>query len=284
VKVISHFIKIARHLKDMGNFNGLMEIMAGFENSAVHRLKPYWEAVPEKHMRMFEHVKEVMEPKKNYAAFRAYIKRVNPPTIPYLGMYLTDLTFMEEGSPNKTKEGLINFMKRAQIAGVISDIQQYQQTPYHLKPVMVIQDYLTHAQGRLAELLWCSVSSCVAFGRCAPPSTLLMSIQVDCFVFCVLCFVFCVCVCVCVCVCFVLFFSALPTNCLAVARSHCFSDTGCCSLLSLLLSLSLLVLEEEAMYKISVECLPRGVKNITLKELEQRHAAEGIDVCVHSHR
>lgn len=35
----------------------------------------------------------------------------NPPAVPYLGMYLTDLAFIEEGTPNFTGEGLVNFSK-----------------------------------------------------------------------------------------------------------------------------------------------------------------------------
>ncbi len=48
------------------------------------------------------------------------------------GVYLTDLTFIDE-NPNNL-EGLINFMKRKLIYNVISKIQQYQQLSYSLQP------------------------------------------------------------------------------------------------------------------------------------------------------
>ena len=37
--------------------------------------------------------------------------RCDPPCIPYLGIYLSDLTFIEEGTPNFTDNGLLNFAK-----------------------------------------------------------------------------------------------------------------------------------------------------------------------------
>lgn len=59
-----------------------------------------------------------------------------------IGVYLTDLTFIEDGIPSLTPSELINFNKRAKTAEVIRDIQQYQNVPYLLQPVPELQDYI----------------------------------------------------------------------------------------------------------------------------------------------
>lgn len=48
---------------------------------------------------------------------RDAINRCDPPSIPYVGMYLTDLSFIEEGTPNYSPEGLLNFSKMRMVSG-----------------------------------------------------------------------------------------------------------------------------------------------------------------------
>ena len=80
----------------------------------------------------------------------------------YLGVYLTDLTFIEEGIPSVIKgTNLINFAKRAKTAEVIRDIQQYQNVPYPLQPVPELQDYILsnmQAAGDVREMYEKSLS------------------------------------------------------------------------------------------------------------------------------
>lgn len=42
---------------------------------------------------------------------REALHRCDPPCIPYLGMYLTDLSFIEESTPNFSHDKLLNFSK-----------------------------------------------------------------------------------------------------------------------------------------------------------------------------
>lgn len=70
---------------------------------------------------------------------RLYCRRL----IAVTGVYLTDLTFIEDGIPSIIKRtNSINFAKRAKTAEVIRDIQQYQNVLYPLQPVPELQDYI----------------------------------------------------------------------------------------------------------------------------------------------
>jgi len=52
-----------------------------------------------KSVEAFEVLKKLMSSDGNFEAFRTALHSESPPSIPYLGMYLTDLTFIEDGNP-----------------------------------------------------------------------------------------------------------------------------------------------------------------------------------------
>ena len=94
--------------------------------------------------------------------------RCDPPCIPYLGIYLSDLTYIEEGTTNFTENGLLNFAKMRmvkfmminsanddnvfpQIAHVIREVRQFQQTPYKIDPIQKAAEYLLDPSRRLPD-------------------------------------------------------------------------------------------------------------------------------------
>ncbi|KAJ3427944.1 guanine nucleotide exchange factor [Anaeramoeba flamelloides] len=130
-KLINKFIKVAEHMKNLNNFNGLMAIIAGLDNSAIFRLKHTWDEVSKQLKDKFVALKEIMKSSGSYSNYRQYLHSINPPCIPYLGVYLTDLTFKEDG--NKDFIGnLINFTKRRLVYENIRELMQYQQSSYNL--------------------------------------------------------------------------------------------------------------------------------------------------------
>lgn len=57
-----------------------------------------------------------------FRAMREALHRCDPPCIPYLGMYLTDLSFIEEGTPDFTPDGLLNFSKMRMVSVLLIEV------------------------------------------------------------------------------------------------------------------------------------------------------------------
>jgi len=141
-KALKNIMKMVAECHKLNNYNAVFALVAGLSSAPIHRLKKTREAV--NMTKDFELWTALTSPRGSWKAYRNAIHRADPPCIPYLGVYLSDLTFIEE---NKTylENGMINMFKCRKVADVITEIQQYQQKPYNLKPVESIQDYLIHA-------------------------------------------------------------------------------------------------------------------------------------------
>jgi hypothetical protein len=130
-------IKIAKIVKDFQNYNLLVEILSGLGSNPIYRLKKTWDEIPEDIKNTYNELVELINPKGSYKNLRNEIKLHSPPTIPYIGMFLTDLLFIEDGNPDIKNDNLINWSKRKLQAEIIRSIQMYQQMGYE----RVIQDF-----------------------------------------------------------------------------------------------------------------------------------------------
>ncbi|EKG16965.1 Ras-like guanine nucleotide exchange factor [Macrophomina phaseolina MS6] len=143
VVVIKHFVSVADKCRTLNNFSTLTSIISALGTAPIHRLSRTWTSVNARTMTTLENMRKLMGSTKNFAEYRDTLHKANPPCIPFFGVYLTDLTFIEDGIPSLIKKtNLINFAKRAKTAEVIRDIQQYQNVPYPLQPVPELQDYI----------------------------------------------------------------------------------------------------------------------------------------------
>jgi len=147
VKLIETFILIAQESRLLHNFNAAQEILSGLSNTPVHRMRKTWALVDSKILATYDNLNQLLTANLNYINLRNALHGENPPSIPYLGMYLRDLTFIEEGNQDFIMGNLINFTKRNRVATVIREVQQYQHTPYALQEVPEIKNYLLGVNG-----------------------------------------------------------------------------------------------------------------------------------------
>lgn len=143
VVVIKHFVTIADKCRALNNFSCLTSIMSALGSAPIHRLNRTWAQVNARTTAILEAMRKLMGSTKNFMEYRDTLHKADPPCIPFFGIYLTDLTFIEDGIPSVIKKTqMINFSKRAKTAEVIRDIQQYQNVPYGLQPVPELQEYI----------------------------------------------------------------------------------------------------------------------------------------------
>ena len=146
--VIKHWIKIANKCLELNNYDSLMAIICSLNSSMISRLKRTWEVISQKTKTTLEFLRGIVDVSRNYSVLRHRIQNHVPPCLPFVGTYLTDLTFVDHGNQAvrhlPTDEGemtVINFDKHMKTARIISELQRFQ-IPYRLAEVPELQAWL----------------------------------------------------------------------------------------------------------------------------------------------
>nr|XP_012233028.1 PREDICTED: ras-specific guanine nucleotide-releasing factor 2-like isoform X2 [Linepithema humile] len=142
VAAIEKWAAVADINRVLHNYNGVLQICAALANSCVFRLKKTWDKVSKTTKQTIDRLQHIVSSDGRFRNLRDALHRCDPPCIPYLGLYLTDLSFIEEGTPNITEDGLLNFSKMRMIAHVIREIRHFQQTPYKIELITKVTNYL----------------------------------------------------------------------------------------------------------------------------------------------
>ncbi|RCI06127.1 hypothetical protein CU098_011230 [Rhizopus stolonifer] len=148
--LLKYWVDVAERCRQWNNFNTCMAIMSAFDNSAIGRLKRTWEMVGGRTHQVVIQLRNLLKANRNFVQYRELLHSINPPCVPFVGIYLQDLTFIEDGNSNFLKPPyahLINFAKRTKTATVIQEIQQYQMTCYQFRPVEAIQEFINNNMG-----------------------------------------------------------------------------------------------------------------------------------------
>ncbi|KAF2809306.1 ras GEF [Mytilinidion resinicola] len=148
--VIKHWVKISMKCLELANYDSLMAIICSLNSSMVLRLKRTWECVSMKTKARLEELKTIVDVGRNYAVLRQRLLNHVAPCIPFVGIYLTDLTFVDVGNQTTRQlpgddghEGVsvINFDKHMRTAKIVGQLQSFQ-VPYRLVPIPEMQDWM----------------------------------------------------------------------------------------------------------------------------------------------
>lgn len=153
--MIKQWIKVANQCLELHNYDALMAIICSLNSSTITRLRRTWDVISPKRRQMLKHLQGIVEPNQNNKILRARLHDHVPPCLPFLGMFLTDLTFVDIGNPaTKTSDNgltLVNFDKHMRTAKIIGELQRFQ-IPYRLTEVPDLQEWLQYQITRVREL------------------------------------------------------------------------------------------------------------------------------------
>uniref|UniRef100_A0A7N8YH21 Ral GEF with PH domain and SH3 binding motif 2 n=1 Tax=Mastacembelus armatus TaxID=205130 RepID=A0A7N8YH21_9TELE len=142
-EVLSLYIRTAKKLCDMNNLHAVMAVVSGLQSAPIFRLTKTWALLSRKDKATFDRLDYLMSKEDNYKRLRDYISSQSMVScIPYLGMYLSDLTYIDSAYPstgsileNEQRSNLMNNILR-----IISDLQR--SCTYDIPVLPHVQKYL----------------------------------------------------------------------------------------------------------------------------------------------
>lgn len=137
--IISHCIKIAKRLYELNNLHSLFAIVSAMRSASIYRMTNTWNALPKKDKQTLDKLAQLFSEDNNWETLRQYLETLKLPCIPYLGLYLTDLVYIDLAFSNRNK----GFDNESKMNNILRIISEFQSSDYSfIEPKPEIQKYL----------------------------------------------------------------------------------------------------------------------------------------------
>ncbi|XP_068612319.1 ral guanine nucleotide dissociation stimulator-like 2 [Brachionichthys hirsutus] len=143
-RLLGKWISVAEECRARKNFSSLYAIVSALQSNPIHRLRRTWQDTDREAVKRYEELSKIFSDKDNYAQSRELLKEEGTSkfanldnhrhldrssaqgTVPYLGIFLTDLTMLDTAVKDRLDNGYVNFDKRRREFEVLAQIRLLQ--------------------------------------------------------------------------------------------------------------------------------------------------------------
>jgi len=141
-KVFANFICILSVLKIYRNYAGIMAVISALHSAPISRLKLTKKEMNSKALKTVDVFMELMSSESSFKRYREDLKSSNEPCVPFIGVTLSDLTFLEDGNPDFILGSLINWQKRTLVSrGLIEFTELQRLCKYTIEETPMLQGF-----------------------------------------------------------------------------------------------------------------------------------------------
>ncbi|KAK1230653.1 cell division cycle- protein [Marasmius sp. AFHP31] len=148
---VKHLISVADRCRTLNNFSTMIAIISGLNTPPIRRLKRTWEQVSQRYMAQFGACEVTLDSNRNFNKYRSMLAQVVPPCVPFIGVFLSTLQFIQDGNPDVLPGNLINFKKRQKASEVINDIKRWQAHSFNYQTVPAIREYIEESLSAFSD-------------------------------------------------------------------------------------------------------------------------------------
>eukprot|EP00042_Codosiga_hollandica_P034671 m.245673 g.245673 ORF g.245673 m.245673 type:complete len:520 (-) comp54470_c0_seq30:95-1654(-) len=134
VSVLTYFIKLAKKLHQLNNLHSLFAVICGLQSTPIFRLSKMWEALKPKESERYQKLQQLMSKDENFTSVRRHLSSCGLPCLPYLGMYLTDLSYISSAFSGEDR-----VLKTNQI---IDEVFSFKAVAYQFRVDEALRSYL----------------------------------------------------------------------------------------------------------------------------------------------
>jgi len=141
VAALEHVISVGWAAYGYRDYETTFIVFTSLSQFAIDRLSETWKLLPYASREQWDKISQFCAYNDNYRTYRSQLKKdVN--MMPYVGLFLRDLTFIEENN-TINDAGAVNFYKMRKVAQVITTIQRAQQSIFHFSTDLRVLSYIS---------------------------------------------------------------------------------------------------------------------------------------------